>query len=85
MTEPTPYEAYSQHYAQQIQRIADLERTAERFFYRANAMLNTITEEMIMNDLRQTMCRSNVARACTEAASYARHEALALRNALSTE
>jgi len=79
------YEVLAQAHQQKLQAIADLERSAERFWFRANSMLNGITEDMIMNDMRQTMCRSNIARACFEGAAYAKREAAALRASLSTE
>lgn len=81
----TGYEALAQLHQQKLQAIADLERTAERYYFRANAMLNSVTEEMIRGDMPQTVCRSNLARACLEGAAYAKREAAALRASLSTE
>lgn len=85
MTEPTAYDAHAELMAQQRQYMADLDRTADRFFFRANSMLNAITEEMVMTDRTQAMARSNIARACVEAAAYAKREASALRTRLFPE
>lgn len=85
MTEPTAYDAHAEALAQQRQYLDDLERTGDRFFFRANTMLNAITEEMVMADRTQAMARSNIARACVEAAAYAKREAAALRTRLFPE
>lgn len=85
MTDPTVYDAHAEMLAQQRQYVADMDRTAERFFFRANSMLNAITEDMVMTDRTQAMARSNIARACVEAAAYAKREAAALRTRLFPE
>lgn len=85
MTEPTAYDVQAELLTQQHQHLNDLDRTADRFFYRANTMLNAITEEMVMTDRTQAMARSNIARACVEAAAYAKREATALRTRLFPE
>ena len=85
MTQTTDHDALADARARQRQWMADMERTADRFFFRANTMLNAINEEMIMSDRTQAMARSNIARACVEAAAYAKREAQGLRNTLPTE
>lgn len=85
MSEPTGYDVYADAMAQQRQQMHDLDRTADRFFFRANSMLNAITEDMVMLDRTQAMARSNIARACVEAAAYAKREATALRTRLFPE
>ena len=85
MTDPTAYDAQADLIAQQRQYLADLDRQGDRFFFRANAMLNAITEDMVMTDRTQAMVRSNVARALVEAAAYAKREASALRTRLFPE
>ena len=85
MTQVTGWEERSEQQQQLMEQLGNFERQAEHLFFRAVTMLNKINEEMIMGDRSQAMARSNISRACTEAAVYAKREAAALRNRMPTE
>lgn len=85
MTQVTGWRERSQEEQELLERIGNFERQADNLFFRAVTMVNKVTEDMIMNDKGQAMARSNLSRACTEAAIYAKREAAALRNRMPTE
>lgn len=85
MTQVTDWRERSEEHQKLLEQASNFERQAEHLFFRAVTMLNKINEEMIMGDRSQAMTRSNISRACTEAAVYAKREAAALRNRMPTE